>query len=46
MKQRAVNFIVWAWIVMPRRLRLWAFMNDGISSTNDRSIKDETTSAR
>lgn len=29
LRQALVNFIVWAWPVMPKRLRLWAFMNDG-----------------
>lgn len=28
-RQWLVDAIVWAWPVMPRRLRLWAFMNDG-----------------
>ncbi|MCI0527031.1 MAG: hypothetical protein L0Y56_06240 [Nitrospira sp.] len=28
-RQALVDFIVWAWPIMPRRARLWAFMNDG-----------------
>jgi hypothetical protein len=28
-RQALVNVIVWAWPIAPRRLRLWAFMNDG-----------------
>jgi hypothetical protein len=29
MRQALVDFIVWAWPVMPRYFKLWAFMNDG-----------------
>lgn len=29
MKQCLVAFIVWAWPVMPSRLKLWAYVNDG-----------------
>ena len=29
-KQAGVDLVVRIWSVMPRRLRLWAFMNDGI----------------
>jgi len=28
-RQPLVNFILWAWSIMPRRLRAWAFLNDG-----------------
>lgn len=28
-RQRAVNLILFLWRVMPLRLRIWAFMNDG-----------------
>ena len=30
MKQLMVNLVFRLWVVMPRRFRLWAFMNDGV----------------
>jgi len=35
MKQFLVDFIVWAWPVMPRRFRLWAFLNDDMDELKD-----------
>lgn len=29
LRQALVNFIVWAWPIMPLRLKTWAFLNDG-----------------
>lgn len=29
MRQRLVDFIVDHWDIMPRRIKLWAFMHDG-----------------
>jgi hypothetical protein len=31
LRQKAVDLIVWAWVIAPWRAKVWAFMNDGLA---------------